>query len=180
MDLAVLKGVYRRNRHRYVSITRGDVAAARALGVTIGECCRILSSNFGTEPWLIEIGDRVTVSGDVHFLTHDGGGWLIRDERGRRYRYAPIKVGDDVFVGAASVIMPGVRIGDRCIIGAGSVVTKSVPTGSIVAGVPARIIGDFDDYEKRALTEWVADDEMAGDLREATRRHAQGFLPDMT
>jgi acetyltransferase-like isoleucine patch superfamily enzyme len=50
------------------------------------------------------------------------------------------RIGEDCFIGARSIILPGVTIGDNCVVGSGSVVTKDVPTGSIVAGNPAQII----------------------------------------
>jgi acetyltransferase-like isoleucine patch superfamily enzyme len=141
---------------------RGGDAAARFLGVKVGKGCRIITRGFGTEPWLISIGDRVTIATDVLIMTHDGATWLVRDGKGRRYKYNRVEIGNDVFIGAQSVIMPGVRIGDRSVVGAGSVVTKSVPSGAIVAGVPARIIGRFDDYERRALAEFAAHADMKG------------------
>lgn len=56
--------------------------------------------------------------------------------------YAPVCVGDDVWIGARAVILPGVTVGDHAVIGAGSVVRKDVPAWAIVAGVPARVIRD--------------------------------------
>lgn len=99
------------------------------------------------------------MSSGVQFVTHDGAGWLARDHKGRRYRYAPIRVGSDVFIGTRSTLMPGVEIGDRCVIGAGSIVTGSVPAGSVVAGVPARIIGSYDALEARMLR-WPAQSDL--------------------
>ncbi len=52
-----------------------------------------------------------------------------------------VEIGDDVWIGAQAIILPGVTIGDRSIVGAGAVVTKDVPLGAIVAGNPARVIG---------------------------------------
>jgi hypothetical protein len=145
----------------------GDgVPAARWMGVSVGEGCRIYSGDFSTEPWLVTIGDRVTVSVRVQFLPHDGVGWLFRDERGRRYRYGPIVIGDDVFVGAGAIILPGVTVGDRCVIGAGSVVTKSVPAGSVVFGNPASVQRSYDDLEGAVRDGWAA----AGDMRGSGRR----------
>lgn len=54
----------------------------------------------------------------------------------------PVHVGDDVWLGTRSIVLPGVRIGDHAIVGAGAVVTKDVPAYAIVAGVPARVIRD--------------------------------------
>jgi acetyltransferase-like isoleucine patch superfamily enzyme len=150
-----------RVRHQVLKRLKGQEFAARAMGCTIGMDCRILSDIVTTEPWLISIGDRVTISTRVSFTTHDGTGWLRKDEKGRRYRYAPISVGSDVFVGTGTIIMPGVRIGDKCVVGAGSVVTRSVPDGTVVAGNPARPISTWDSLYER-LGEWPSTMDMSG------------------
>lgn len=146
---------------RLIVIRRGGAAAARWMGVQVGEDSRILSHLFGSEPWLVSIGDRVTLSSGVRILTHDGVGWLFRNSDGRRYRYARVSIGDDVFVGIGSIIMPGVRIGDRCVVGAGSVVTRSVPSGTVVAGNPARYVTTYDSLRLRT-SEWATERELAG------------------
>lgn len=141
----------------------GGVAAARRMGVTVGEGCRIISCDVRSEPWLLTIGERVTVSSDVLFITHDGTGWLFADSRGRRFRYAKISIGSDCFIGARAVIMPGVRIEDKCIVAAGAVVTRSVPSGSIVGGNPARVIGNYADFGRKVLSDWHSADDRVGD-----------------
>lgn len=142
-------------------LLRGGVKNARRLGVTVGRDCRIYTSKFGTEPFLITIGDRVTVTSGVVFLTHDGSTWLVRDESGHRYqRYAPISIGNDVFVGVNSIIMPGVNIGNRVVVAAGSVVTRDVPDNTVIAGVPARPISTFDDLEHKIRTRCANDVEL--------------------
>jgi acetyltransferase-like isoleucine patch superfamily enzyme len=150
-----------RVRDRLRATIKGNEYAARLAGVRIGTGCRILSRITNSEPWLVEIGDRVTISSNVTFITHDGSGWLFGDEDGRRYRYAPISIGNDVFVGHGVTILPGVRIDDRVVIGAGSVVTRSVPSGSIVAGVPARRLSDWDTFMSRVAA-WPAAASMRG------------------
>ncbi len=55
----------------------------------------------------------------------------------------PVVIGDDVWIGANAVILPGVTIGQHCVVAAGAVVTKDVPDNVIVAGVPAKIIGSI-------------------------------------
>ena len=133
---------------------------AKVLGVKVGSNCRIYIKEFGSEPWLISIGDNVTITSGVKLLTHDGSTWLIRDNRGRRYFYAKVTIGNNVFIGVNSIIMPGVIIGNNVIIGAGSVVTKSIPNGLIVAGNPARIIGEFKNFEDRALVQYCSDSDI--------------------
>lgn len=148
----------RRARELAVFYLRGGVAYARTVGATVGHDCRLYTHRLGTEPFLITIGDRVTVTHGVVFLTHDGAAGLVRDARGRRYRYARITIGNDVFIGVNSLILPGVAIGNRVIVRAGAVVTRSVPEGSIVVGAPARIVGAYDAYAAAALARFPARD----------------------
>jgi acetyltransferase-like isoleucine patch superfamily enzyme len=146
---------------RFLIQRKGGDVAARWLGAQVGEGCRILSHLLGSEPWLISIGDRVTISSGVRILTHDGTGWLFKDSQGRRFKYAKVKIGDDVFIGIGSIIMPGVRIGDRCVVGAGSVVTKSVPSGSVVAGNPAKIITTYETLMEK-VAQWPTEKDLRG------------------
>ncbi len=92
--------------------------------------------------WLIEIGDNVTMAPRVHVLCHDASTkqFLGYTKVGR------VTVGNNVFVGADSVILPGVKIGDDVIIGANSTVTHDIPSGSVAAGSPAKVICTLSDY----------------------------------
>jgi acetyltransferase-like isoleucine patch superfamily enzyme len=101
---------------------------------------------FSTEPWLIEIGNDVYITAGCQFITHDGGTLILRKEIPDLEITAPIKIGNDVYIGLNSTIMPGVTIGNRVIIGAGSIVAKSIPDNSVAAGVPARVIKTVDQY----------------------------------
>jgi acetyltransferase-like isoleucine patch superfamily enzyme len=149
--------------------------------VTIGRECRILEFIDATEPWTVSIGDRVTVTAGVRFITHDGSGYHVRDERGRRYRYAGIDVGSDVFIGAGTIILPGVRIGDGVIVGAGSVLAKSVPPRVVVAGNPARIVRSREEFESSVL-KWPAASDRHGDTARARIESIvdRTFRPEMT
>jgi acetyltransferase-like isoleucine patch superfamily enzyme len=122
---------------------------ARSIGVRLGENVYFYgmpSGMFGTEPWLITIGNNVHITAGCAFITHDGGTLILRKEVPDLEWTAPITIGNDVYIGVRTLILPGVTIGNRCIIGAGSVVTKSIPDNSVAAGVPARVIKSTDEY----------------------------------
>ena len=144
----------------YFKFKKGGVGYARYKGVVVGNNCRVLTSAFGSEPWLITIGNNVTITSGVRLLTHDGSAWLFNDEAGRRYLYRRVTIGNNVFVGSNAIIMPGVHIENNVIVAAGSVVTKSVPAGSIVGGNPAKIIGSFETYKKRVLDTYVTENQL--------------------
>lgn len=131
----------RRNRMTVAERDAAHVAALRKKGVRIGEGCRIYTSAFSTEPWLVRIGDRVGIAGGVKFLTHDGSAHLIRQDRPMAQKFGTITVGNDVFIGESAIILPGTAIGDGCIVGPGAVVRGEVPPHSIVYGNPAQIVG---------------------------------------
>ncbi len=134
---------------------------ARFLGVTIGKNCRIYIKAWGTEPFLIKIGHNVTITSGVRILTHDGTTCLIKNENGDRYqKYAKVNIGDNVFIGINSIIMPGVSIGSNVIIGAGSVVTKSIGSGVLVGGNPAKVICEFSHYEQKVRNGFVNNSEL--------------------
>jgi len=118
---------------------------ARDIGVHIGNGCYISTKNFSSEPYLIHIGDNVRVAKGVSFFTH-GGIWPFRKSNENLDYFGKIVIGNNCYLGEDSKIMPGVTIEDNCIIGAGTVVTKSIPSGSIVAGNPVRYIGETTDF----------------------------------
>lgn len=95
--------------------------------------------------WLIKIGDNVTMAPRVHILAHDASTC-------HHLGYAKIgrvNIGNNVFIGADAVILPGVTIGDNCVIGANSTVAKSIPDNVVAAGNPAKVICTIDDYVER-------------------------------
>ena len=105
-----------------------DISYLKKVGCKIGE-------NFSMQPgciiddshaFLISIGDHVTLAPNVHILAHDAS---TKDALGYT-RIAPVNIGDHVFIGAGSIILPGVSIGDRVIIGAGSIISKSTILGA--------------------------------------------------
>ncbi len=118
---------------------------ARKIGVRFGEGCRFINVDFGTEPYLVTLGNHVSIT-DSHFVTHDGVLWVFRHEAPDSDLFAPITVGNNVFIGMGCIILPGVAIGDNAVIGAHSLVNKDIPSGVIAAGVPARPIGETAAY----------------------------------
>ncbi len=157
----VFRASGRRLARRFVSAFFGNVALARWLGVEVGEGCRLYIREFGSEPFLISIGDRVTITQGCTLLTHDGGTWLVRDAGGSRYQsFGRIRIGSDVFIGANSIVLPGVTIGNRVVIGAGSVVTRDVPDDSVCAGNPARRLGAFSDWSRKIEATCTNDREL--------------------
>ena len=125
---------------------RGEYTTEKliSMGMTVGK-------NFGrlngvildpSHCWLITIGDNVTMAPRVHILCHDASTkqFLNLTKIGR------VTIGDNVFIGAESVVLPGVTIGNNVIIGANSTVTHDVPDNTVVAGSPARIICTLEEH----------------------------------
>ena len=83
-----------------------------------------------TNPSGVHIDEYTYVAFHAVILAHDMSRLLMTDTY----------IGRNCFIGAYSIIMPGVRVGDECIVGSGSVVTADVPSRSIVAGNPAKVI----------------------------------------
>lgn len=125
----------------------------RAKGVHIGTGCNIHKGVvFGTEPWLIKIGNNVRITKGVQFITYDGGLWTLRkmgliDKEA--VKYGTIMIGDNCNISWNVIIMPDVMIGNNCIIAAGAVVTKNIPDGTIWGGIPAKQIETVEEYHKK-------------------------------
>jgi maltose O-acetyltransferase len=92
--------------------------------------------------WHIEIGNSVTLAPRVHILAHDASTKIFLDYT----KVKNVKIGNNVFIGTSTIIMPGVEIGDNVIVGAGSVVTKSIPSNVVFAGNPAKFICNLDTF----------------------------------
>ena len=89
------------------------------------------------------------VTNHVQFITHDGGCWVVRNTQDSLKNcdlISPIKIGNNVHIGINSIIMPGITIGNNVIIGCGAIVTKDIPSNSVAAGVPCRVIRSLEEY----------------------------------
>jgi acetyltransferase-like isoleucine patch superfamily enzyme len=128
-----------------IARSRDPVAFARSKGVTIGERCRLIDCDFGSEPYLVTLGDHVSAT-STSFVTHDGGVWVFRDEWPEADVFGPITVGSNVFLGAGVMVLPGVTVGSDVVVGARSVVSRDLPSGCVAVGSPATPIRSLDEY----------------------------------
>ena len=115
---------------------------------------------FGEDVWIgyfclvdgsggLTIGSKASISSGVHIYTHDSSEYRRRDlvkdtVNGSHIKRAPVKIGNNVQIGANSVIAPGVTIGDNVIIGALSFVNKDIPSNCVAAGTPCKVIKSYD------------------------------------
>lgn len=134
---------------------RNPIAYARKIGVKVGKGSNFVSMpSFGSEPWIVSIGEHTNISSNVSFVTHDGGRWVLDHlypSEAPFYKIGKIQVGNNCFVGMNVIIMPNVKISDNCVIGGGSIVTKNIPEGQVWAGVPAKYVCTIEEYKERML-----------------------------
>lgn len=150
----------------------------REQGVIIGRNLRLFNHNSirfdTTTPGLITVGDNVSITADVSILTHDFCSSVFRQ---KYYDYVPgrskVVIGNNVYIGQKVMILRGVTIGDNVIIGAGAIVTKDVPSDSVVAGIPARVVCTLDEYYQKRKAKAVGEaKQYARDLY-----HYRGIRP---
>lgn len=121
------------------------------LGLTVGKnfCRQEKTLIDQSHCWLITIGNDVTLAPKVHILAHDAS-----TKKALGYtRLGTVNIGNNVFVGASTTILPGVDVGDNVVIGAGSVVSRDIPSNSVVAGSPAKVICKYDEFVSRKRAE---------------------------
>lgn len=120
----------------------------RKHGILLGGRCHIYSNILTSEPYLICIGDNVTISSDVIFITHDNS--IIKVDSRYPNIFGKIVVGNNCFIGQHSIILYGVSLSNNIIVAAGSVVCNSFDEERIIiAGNPARIVGRWDAFAEK-------------------------------
>lgn len=131
------------------------VKYAKKIGVNFTEGKLHIYGNiaWGSEPWIITIGENVHITDGVKFITHDGGTLLYRNQVPDLEITKPIVLGNDVYIGNNVILMPGVTVGSNVVIGAGAVVTRDIPDNSVAVGVPARVIKTADEYLEKLKAE---------------------------
>lgn len=137
----------------------------------IGENCIVdKTAEFGTEPYLISMGNNVRITKGVRFITHDGSLWVPRNlglvDKKADF-FGKIVIGNNVNIGWDAIIMPGVQIGDNCIIAAGAIVTKNVPDNSVAVGIPARVLESVQEYAHKKKNSCVLTKNMTSEEKKA-------------
>lgn len=136
---------------------RADYIRKQHVYAAIGDNCTIQKRILPLYANLIRLGNNVHIASDVSFLTHDVSHFVLKHmKNGIDYskvqeRIGCIEIGDNVFIGAGTHILYDTKIGSNVIIGTCSVVTHDIPDNSVAVGVPARVIGTFDDYVAKLL-----------------------------
>ena len=123
-------------------------------GLVIGKNCRL--GNCSIDPshcFHITIGDNVVFGPRVRILAHDASTGVFLGYT----RVANVVIGSNVFIGAHSIVLPGVTIGDNVVIGAGSIVSKDIPSNTVAVGAPARVIKTLDEFLSTKKKEMVED-----------------------
>lgn len=122
---------------------------AEISGIKFGKNCHFNTKSFGSEPYLIQIGDNFYTSKGVNFVTHDGSVNVIRNlypEYKKVDLFGQIQIGNNVFIGINTNILPNTLIEDNVIVGASSLVKGQLKSNSVYAGVPAKYICSIEDY----------------------------------
>lgn len=135
---------------RFLKLAARPKIYASFVGVKFGSNCVIMSKEFGSEPYLISIGDNVEVTTGVKFINHEGALWCVRNLYSKYSGVdivKPISIGDNVYLGNDVKIMPGVKIFNDTIIGANSLLLTDTNYGpGVFAGSPARFICTIDEF----------------------------------
>lgn len=145
----IINGSFKENIHIGKNAVIGRYAR---LGNTLGQkegivisddCC--IGNNFTAIDGDIYLGKHCLLASNVSIFAanHNMDPTLPKCYSNEKMVFAPVKIGDDCWIGQNVVILPGVEIGEKCIIGAGAVVTKSMEAYSLAVGNPARVIKKF-------------------------------------
>ena len=138
---------------------RADYLKRHHIFYHVGDNCTIVERKIPLYPRLISIGNNVHLAAKVLLVPHDAIHLCLNNYANLqgpdyiREKIGCIEIGDNVFVGSNTTILCDVRIGSKVIIGAGSIVNKDIPDNSIAVGVPAKVIGTFDDFFVRRKKE---------------------------
>lgn len=179
----IIYRIFGRKSYTEKELSDRMISRIRSGGGKVGENVDILSSSIDMgEPYLISIGNNVTITG-VKILTHDASTYksLGASKTGQ------VVIGNDCFIGFGTIILPNTKIGNKVVVGAGSVVAKDIPDNVVVAGNPCKILCTYDEYMKKMSKKMQNEpcfDLLPVDLmkeefskeREALIRSGKGFI----
>jgi acetyltransferase-like isoleucine patch superfamily enzyme len=148
--LYIIRRIYERFRYNDVTIAE----KFRKQGAKVGKNCFIQIRKLGTEPYLVTIGDNVSIAHGVDLMTHDGASVIFRDELPSLRYFGRIVIEDNCFIGSDAIITAGVTIGKNSIIGPRAIVINDVKPGSIMMGNPAFRVSTAEKYKQKCLQEW--------------------------
>ncbi|MBE6104269.1 MAG: acyltransferase [Erysipelotrichaceae bacterium] len=134
-------------KEKVVKVIRGNADSddLRARGAIIGNNVNLYTSKIDkAHAYLLEIGNDVTIS-DARILLHDASMKLPLGYT----KMAKVKIGNNVYIGADAIVLPGVTIGDDVIIGAGAVIARDVESNSVMVGNPAKKVGTYTDFVEK-------------------------------
>ncbi len=161
----------RQTLHMYLTLSphkRTQYLKDNKVFASIGDNCSIMDRKIPLYANLIKLGNNVHIASHVDFIPHDiihvmlnGYVKKMSNERGKvvKEKIGCIEVGDNVFIGSNTTVLQNVRIGSNVIIGAGTLINKDIPDNTVVGGIPAKVIGTFDDFLKKRLAEKTYPDE---------------------
>lgn len=161
-------------------VKKATLEIAKSKGMKVGENLYIEGiPNFGSEPFLVEIGDNVTLAEGASFINHAGDARVTKrlESYSDGRNFGRIKIGNNTFIGKGTIILPGVSIGSNCIVGSLSLVSSSIPDNSVYGGTPAKYICTIDEYGERLLKNNTAYPRELERDRKALEKYISENLP---
>ena len=153
------------------------IKAAKKRGVNYGENLHLYGHvRWGSEPWIITIGNNVHLTDGIRFVTHDGGSLILRHEIPDLEITKPITIGNNVYIGVETIILPGVNIGNNVVIGARSVVSRDIPDNSVAVGTPARVIKTMNEYKEKLMKESLHLGHLKGKEKDYALKKYYGYV----
>jgi len=135
----------------FSSVARGNYVRKHHIYGAVGNDVRLPSGLIPLRSEYIFLHNNIEVASGARFVPHDAIHGVFSRMDGKQYpeHIGKIEVFDNVFIGANAIILGPCSIGPNAIVAAGAVVNKDVPPGTIVGGVPAKVIGSFDSLKEK-------------------------------